>query len=90
MTYEEAINRIKEGEPFSEIYSAEWEGAKQKAIEALEKQIPKNPKYSGNDEQDTVYCPSCGFTFGFCDEVHYFSINPSYCEECGQKLDWSE
>lgn len=88
MTYEEAIKILDE---LGGCCSSDKEYiAAHIAIEAIEKQIPRKPKYSGNDEQDTVYCPSCGFTFGFCDEVHYFSINPSYCEECGQKLDWSE
>ena len=58
--------------------------AKAKSIEALEKQIPKKPhknfeKFSG------VWC-SCGKYLG----KGYFVDKPSYCTDCGQKLDWSD
>ena len=54
------------------------------AIQALEKQIPKKPhknfeKFSG------VWC-SCGKYLG----KEYFVDKPSYCTDCGQKLDWSD
>lgn len=54
------------------------------AIQALEKQIPKKPhknfeKFSG------VWC-SCGKYLG----KGYFVDKPSYCSDCGQKLDWSD
>lgn len=54
------------------------------AINALEKQIPKEPhknfeKFSG------VWC-SCGKYLG----KGYFVDKPSYCQDCGQKLDWSD
>ena len=54
------------------------------AIQALEKQIPKKPhknfeKFSG------VWC-SCGKYLG----KGYFVDKPSYCPDCGQKLDWSD
>ena len=41
MTKDEAIARLKEGEPFSEIYDKEWEDALQMAIEALEQSGPR-------------------------------------------------
>ena len=58
--------------------------AKAKSIEALEKQIPKKPhknfeKFSG------VWC-SCGKYLG----KGYFVDKPIYCQNCGQKLDWSD
>ena len=47
------------------------------AVKALEKQIPKEP-----DEDDTdFYCPCC--------ERKYLNIYDNYCEDCGQKIDWS-
>ena len=51
---------------------------------AKEKQIPKKPhknfeKFSG------VWC-SCGKYLG----KGYFVDKPSYCPDCGQKLDWSD
>ena len=53
-------------------------------INALEKQIPKKPhknfeKFSG------VWC-SCGKYLG----KGYFVEKPSFCSNCGQKLDWSD
>ena len=58
--------------------------ARDMAINALEKQIPKKPhknfeKFSG------VWC-SCGKYLG----KGYFIDKPSYCMDCGQKLDWSD
>lgn len=49
------------------------------AVEALEKQIPKNPDLDGG-----VYCPCC---------LHEFKANydtTSYCPNCGQAIDWSD
>ena len=53
-------------------------------VQALEKQIPNKPhknfeKFSG------VWC-SCGKYLG----KGYFVDKPSYCTDCGQKLDWSD
>ena len=58
--------------------------ARDMSINALEKQIPKKPhknfeKFSG------VWC-SCGKYLG----KGYFIDKPSYCTDCGQKLDWSD
>lgn len=59
------------------------------AIDALEKQIPKEPKYKKQlrDFFGMVYvtkgdCPCCG-------KAEIYS-NANYCPDCGQKLDWSE
>ena len=54
------------------------------AINALEKQIANKPhknfeKFSG------VWC-SCGKYLG----KGYFVDTPSFCSDCGQKLDWSD
>ena len=38
MTREEAIDRLKEGEPFSEIYNPVWDEALNMAIKALEQE----------------------------------------------------
>ena len=61
-----------------------------KAIEALEKQIPKIPDYEGDGYADgfliydTWICPSCG---------RYYELDCSddyiYCPQCGQRIDWS-
>lgn len=57
------------------------------AIEALKKQIPRKPSYSGDGYADghlvydTYECPYCGKPY----EVDY--DNYIYCPECGQRLD---
>lgn len=80
MTYNEAIEVLN----MIETHGALPTMAKAKSIEALEKQIPKKPhknfeKFSG------VWC-SCGKYIG----KGYFVDKPSYCTDCGQKLDWSD
>ena len=61
------------------------------AINALEKQIPKNPTYDGDGyAPDGTFiwgewiCPCCGRR---C-KVEYDDYD--YCPDCGQKLDWSD
>ena len=52
------------------------------AIKALEKQTPKKPVYGAAN----IKCPNCGATL-----LYYFhSFKIDYCDECGQRLDWSE
>ena len=52
------------------------------AIKALERQIPKKPVYGAAN----IKCPNCGATL-----LYYFhSFKIDYCDECGQRLDWSE
>ena len=56
------------------------------AINALEKQIPKKPEH---DNGAWFICPvCCGSILGNSEE----SLNGevSYCEHCGQALDWSD
>ena len=57
--------------------------ALERAIEALEKQVPqKVKKYKGLNE---TACPECGIAFGYYeydDEKFY------YCYNCGQRLSW--
>lgn len=61
------------------------------AIEALEKQLPKQPNFSGDGYApdgtfvyDTWECPCCGKEY----EVDYDEYD--YCPNCSQALDWSE
>ena len=52
------------------------------AIKALKKQIPKKPIYDAAN----IKCPNCEATL-----LYYFhSFKIDYCDECGQRLDWSE
>ena len=84
MTKEEAINRLK-----SDVYeymefatnpnADEFEKAFDMAIEALQKQIPKQPTI----ENGFVKCPTC-------EKYIRFPIADRYnnCPECGQALKW--
>lgn len=57
--------------------------AREKAISALEKQIPKLPTKTKNS---TLLCPNCGEYVGYVDaEV---DIRADYCNFCGQAIDW--
>lgn len=60
-------------------------------VEALEKQIPKKPKlyengYGSDDKiiYDAYDCPNCDMSYDFNYDKY------DYCQNCGQKLDWSE
>ena len=87
MTPEEAIKVLRVildpyDYPFGEkskCYQYDLE-AINKAIEALEKQIPKKP-------YDIVHCPLCKI------EVELQPIDTeqvTYCLQCGQAIDWSD
>ena len=74
---------VNEALKFMILFRNEWDvNSKTKnaealdvAIEALEKQIPKEPIYQLEHEK----CPACGS----------FLIE-TYCTRCGQKIDWKE
>lgn len=61
-----------------------------KAIEALEKQVPK-PVIEEPWEHDTRFfiliCPSCGSHSG-CESSDGEALN--FCNDCGQAIDWGE
>ena len=58
-----------------------------KAIEALEKQIPKKP--ITREAEDSfwyvkhILCPNC-------EEIDFGHERPCFCRLCGQKIDWEE
>ena len=57
--------------------------AREKAIEALEKQIPKEVVIQKIDEDiEFLYCPRC--------HVRFIRMGMNYCGDCGQALDWSD
>lgn len=49
------------------------------AIQALEKRIPKKPDFT--EDKEFALCPCCNGK-GLLDKQ-------KYCDNCGQKLDWS-
>lgn len=67
-------------------YPMDYAVAFENAIEALEKQVPKEPDYEGDGYwdgelvYDTWICPNCGKDY----EVGY--DNYKYCPECGQAI----
>lgn len=63
------------------------------AIKALEKQMPKKP-FKTMDENNPYYkympwcCPCCRETL--YEDAEWGEQEFDYCTECGQKLDWGE
>ena len=55
-----------------------------KAIQALEKEVPKKPEYIDEDA-NYFECPGCGEAIYSTDSLS----THKYCLECGQKIDWS-
>ena len=95
MTLEEAIdfilNKIQIDVRFCSDEDIEkTEAALKLAISALEKQMPKQPKY---EAVDNVYgaikrtCTACG---DVCMVSKGAKPYEHYCRQCGQALDWSE
>ena len=95
MTLEEAIdfilNKIQIDVRFCSDEDIEkTEAALKLAISALEKQMPKQPKY---EDVDNVYgaikrtCAACG---DVCMVSKGAKPYEHYCRQCGQALDWSD
>lgn len=87
MTYEEAILRIKDHNEVhqrKERFAVKITEALEIAVIALEKQIPKVAEH-----EDGVWsiCPCCGGSV--CNDTeHAVNREVSYCEHCGQAIDW--
>ena len=90
MIESEAIEKLKNMRLFMQVEDKKNEHkfakndykANEMAIQALEKQIAKKPRfYAGN-----YYCSACGNLVGnSVFEWRRFK----YCDTCGRKLDWS-
>lgn len=72
--------------------------ARDVAIKALEKQIPKKPNKaidsSWGVKKEAHTCPVCDY---YLTEVHFIAPQKiesnkkiTYCETCGQAIDWSD
>ena len=84
---EECINRIKS---IKEMYAKDTpsEVALKVAINALEKQIAKKPIPLIDQTFGIIYsfmCPHCNYEGLGNNECRF-----ARCENCGQKLDWSD
>lgn len=60
------------------------------AIEALEKQIPRKPDKRKGHKQNDYYCAVCRYYLGDEMELKFAGLQPKFCPNCGQALDWSE
>lgn len=97
MTENEAIKELHDIRPRGGIIPQKRAEALDMAIQALKKQIPKKPirieRSAMGWEYMDYYC-HCGKFIGA--EPHIKSILEKgeipveYCDNCGQKLDWSE
>lgn len=88
MTESEAIEKLKNMRLFMQIedksndfkFTKDDYKANEMAIRALEKQIPKKPDFT--EDKEFALCPCCNGK-GLFDKQ-------KYCDNCGQKIDWSE
>lgn len=96
MTYEKALNRFKQKyELIKDYYDPHWEGSEYRehrewveqietAISAIEKQIPQAAEH---EDGAWSICPNCGGSI--CNDTeHATNKEVSYCEHCGQAIDW--
>ena len=79
-----AYDGIRESPDIIASWGCSFENAYGMAIHALEKQIPKKVKNSGERIPFEWYCPTCGELL--CDDG-YKDTNIKYCDQCGQALD---
>ena len=88
MTEKEAIQTIEAAKAEVEWnYPLDYAAAFEKAIEALEKQIPKR---AISTYKENYKCPTCESYIDITDDdLYVYEIEPpKYCDECGQALDW--
>ena len=89
MTESEAVEKLKNMRLFMQITDKNSEHkfaeddykANEMSIQALEKQMPKKPKERDCIGFDTLVCPKC--------KMALYLYEP-YCDNCGQKIDWSD
>ena len=92
MTREEAIERLKQGEPFSELYDEKWETALNMAIEALKEQ--KIGKWILSDVQRREDIENGNYQY-FCSnclhsDIHAKTVTVPFCWYCGADMGGEE
>lgn len=88
MTEREAVEKLKNMRLFMQLednkneckFTEDDYKANGMAIQALEKQIAKKPDFT--EDKEFALCPCCNGK-GLLDKQ-------KYCDNCGQKLDWSD
>lgn len=83
MDWQEVIETI---ERYRDLFPLDAQAAVDKAIEALEKQIPKKPREAV--QSGFFWCPACSKAIKM--RIEGSKINISHCPFCGQALDWGE
>lgn len=73
-------NELGKAIPCDTSWGCSFENAYGMAIQALEKQIPKKPDFT--EDKEFALCPCCN--------GKSLLDKQKYCDNCGQKLDWSE
>lgn len=66
-------------------------GTPEECRAAVEKQKTKKPLEQSCEEKTLFKCNNCGYIM----KIKYsdgtvFGHSPNYCEQCGQKMDWSK
>ena len=94
MKESEAIELIeKDLKLHSKDLSSKYKNGLRMAINALKKQIPKKPIFQFNlsDTVSRFEC-KCGKIIKVRHDIGIMDNNdaPNYCDNCGQKLDWSD
>ena len=88
MTEREAVEKLKNMRLFMQLednkneckFTEDDYKANEMAVQALEKQVPKKPDFT--EDKEFALCPCCNGK-GLLDKQ-------KYCDNCGQKLDWSD
>ena len=95
MTYEEALNILRNFLYFLVPGRASGKSTLEririeaiyKAVEALEKQVPKKPIIIEAEDSfgyvKHILCPNC-------EKVDFGYEHPCFCKHCGQAIDWEE
>lgn len=87
MTCQEAIEILKHEHDYAQLLSYVNDALKI-AISSIEKQIPKKPI---EHRYPWCICPNCGGSV-YVKHIqdHIQNGEQTYCEHCGQAIDWSD
>lgn len=95
MTNEEAVRYMEDLQrlftQYRPIFSGNMVKANGKAIEALEKQIPKKPNIERQGICSVFRCPDCNkVLINKYNDEFVVGEKEEFCCECGQHIDWSD
>lgn len=90
MSTEEVIEKLEEMYRSDNPVMYGKRGTIKAAVDILEKTIEKKPHIERCTDYIRYSCPSCKKHFRTECRGRIIGYSRKYCEECGQKLDWSE